>query len=82
MRKCGFILCATEGNEDEAKKKSTAYFKEVEDKKRADAEAKKRAKYNYNNGGRYMYCNPVEEATERKLARREESLRQKATQRR
>lgn len=32
-RKCGFILCATEENEDEAKKKSAAYFKEVQDKK-------------------------------------------------
>lgn len=59
-------------------------------KKRADAEAKKRAKYNYNNadldlqvgGGRFMYRTSVETPTKRKLARREENLRQKATQRR
>lgn len=88
MCKCAFILCATEENKNEAKKKSTAYFREVENKKKADAKAKKRAKYNYNNadinlqtgGGRYMYRNPKEAATERSLARKEERLRLKATQ--
>ena len=84
-RKCGFILCATEEDAEAARRKSVAYYNEVKAKQEADAEAKKRAKYNYNNAnldlevgsGCFMYRSPAEAATERKIARKEENLRQK-----